>query len=56
MLWPAVFCNGADGEGGEEIDQEKFESAVGVGGIEQLVGVGVQETRIGWKFWTRPAV
>jgi mevalonate kinase len=55
VLWPAVFRNGADGEGGEEIDQEKFESAVGVGGIEQLVGVGVQETRTGWKFWTRPA-
>lgn len=56
MLWSAVFLNCADGEGGEEIDHEKFESAVGVRGIEQLVGVGVQETRTGWKFWTRPAV
>ena len=50
VLWPAVFRNGADGEGGEEIDQEKFENAIGVRGIEQLVGVGVHETRTGWKF------
>ena len=40
-------------EGGKEIDQEKFENAVGVQGIEQLVGVRVQENREGWKFWTR---
>jgi len=53
VLWPAVFQHGIDGEGGKEIDQEKFEKAVGVQGIEQLVGVGVQENREGWKFWTR---
>ncbi|KAE8441921.1 hypothetical protein EG329_004179 [Mollisiaceae sp. DMI_Dod_QoI] len=56
VLWPAVFRNGIDGEGGKEIDQEKFENAVGVQGIEQLVGVGVQENREGWKFWTRAVV
>jgi len=56
ILWPAVFRNGSDGEGGEEINQEKFENAVGVQGIEQLVGVGVQENREGWKFWTRAVV
>lgn len=39
VLWPAVCRNGADGEGGEDIDQVKFGGAVGVGGIEQLVGV-----------------
>ncbi|RDL39555.1 uncharacterized protein BP5553_03895 [Venustampulla echinocandica] len=56
VLWPAVFRNGTDAEGGEEIDQEKFENAVGVQGIEQLVGVEVQENRKGWKFWTRAVV
>lgn len=59
VLWPAVFRNGTDGEGGEEIDQEKFGNAVGVQGIEQLVGVEVQENlgnRKGWKFWTRAVV
>ncbi|KFY39962.1 hypothetical protein V494_03733 [Pseudogymnoascus sp. VKM F-4513 (FW-928)] len=54
VLWPAVF-RGADGEG-KEIDQEKFESAGGMEGIEELVGVGAQESRTGWKFWTRPKV
>lgn len=53
VLWPAVFRDGPDGENGEEIDQERFESAVGAQGIEQLVGVGVREDREGWKFWTR---
>ncbi|KAL2815603.1 ribosomal protein S5 domain 2-type protein [Aspergillus cavernicola] len=53
VLWPAVLRNGSDEEGGEEIDQQKFENAVGTGGIERLVGVGVQEKREGWKFWKR---
>ncbi|EFY84914.1 reverse transcriptase, putative [Metarhizium acridum CQMa 102] len=53
VLWPAVFRNNISGEGGEEIDQEIFENAVGVEGIEQLVGVGAREDREGWKFWTR---
>lgn len=39
VLWPAVFRNGVDGENGEYIDQGKFEGSIGVGGIEQLVGV-----------------
>lgn len=53
VLWPAVLRNGTDEEGGEEIDQFKFENAVGIEGIERLVGVGVQEKREGWKFWKR---
>ncbi|KKK23810.1 hypothetical protein ARAM_001525 [Aspergillus rambellii] len=55
VLWPAVLRNGSDEEGGEEIDQQKFENAVGTAGIERLVGVGVQEKREGWKFWKRAA-
>jgi mevalonate kinase len=56
VLYPAVLRNGTtDEEGGEEIDQQKFENAVGNDGIEQLVGVGggVNKTkkREGWKFW-----
>ncbi|KAJ6082531.1 hypothetical protein N7499_007405 [Penicillium canescens] len=51
VLWPAVFRT--EGEGSEEIDQEKFENAPGAKGIEELVGVGVHENREGWKFWTR---
>ena len=53
VLWPAVLKNGTDEEGGEEIDQQKFENAQGNAGIEQLVGVGVHEKREGWKFWRR---
>lgn len=53
VLLPAVFRNGTDGKAGEEIDQERFENADGVQGIDQLVGVGVQENREGWRFWTR---
>lgn len=53
VLWPAVLKNGSDEEGGEEIDQQKFENAVGNHGIEQLVGVGVPDVREGWKFWRR---
>ncbi|CAL00706.1 uncharacterized protein An04g02190 [Aspergillus niger] len=53
VLWPAVLHNGTDEEGGEEIDQQKFENADGPEGIERLVGVGVQERREGWKFWKR---
>lgn len=53
VLWPAVFRNATDGKAGEEIDQEMFENADGVQGIDQLVGVGVQENREGWQFWTR---
>ncbi|KAF1355848.1 mevalonate kinase [Lizonia empirigonia] len=56
VLWPAVFRNGTNKEGPEEIDQNLFENAVGVQGIEELVGVGVDEDRIGWKFWTRAKV
>ncbi|KAL4913459.1 ribosomal protein S5 domain 2-type protein [Aspergillus aurantiobrunneus] len=56
VLWPAVLRNGSDEEGGEEIDQQKFENAVGTEGIESLVGVGVQEKREGWKFWKRAVV
>ncbi|KAI9369919.1 ribosomal protein S5 domain 2-type protein [Aspergillus egyptiacus] len=53
VLWPAVLRNGTDEEGGEEIDQQKFEMADGTEGIERLVGVGVEERREGWKFWKR---
>lgn len=54
VLWPAVLRNGTDEEGGEEIDQLKFENAVGTEGIERLVGVGGgDERREGWKFWKR---
>lgn len=53
VLMPAVLRNGSDEEGGEEIDQQKFENAVGTEGIERLVGVGVHERREGWKFWKR---
>lgn len=51
VLWPAVLRNGSDEEGGEEIDQQKFENAEGTAGIERLVGVGQQGGREGWKFW-----
>jgi mevalonate kinase len=51
VLWPAVFRSGTDAKAGKEIDQEMFENADGVQGIDQLVGVGVQENREGWKFW-----
>jgi mevalonate kinase len=51
VLWPAVFRSGTDANAGKEIDQEMFENADGVQGIDQLVGVGVQENREGWKFW-----
>lgn len=42
-----------DGENDDEIDQNKFENAVGARGIEQLVGVRVRKTREGRRFWTR---
>ncbi|KAJ6180463.1 hypothetical protein N7519_010924 [Penicillium mononematosum] len=45
VLYPAVLRNGSDEEGGEEIDQQKFENAEGPEGIERLVGVGVEEKR-----------
>ncbi|KAJ5201825.1 uncharacterized protein N7498_006488 [Penicillium cinerascens] len=53
VLYPAVLRNGSDEEGGEEIDQQKFEEAEGAEGIERLVGVGFHERREGWKFWKR---
>jgi mevalonate kinase len=53
VLWPAVLHNGSEEEGGEEIDQQKFENAIDNDGIEQLVGVGVYEKRDSWKFWRR---
>ncbi|CAG8899948.1 unnamed protein product [Penicillium egyptiacum] len=52
VLLPAVFRSG-DGKAAEEIDQEKFENADGVQGINELVGVGARENREGWEFWTR---
>lgn len=55
VLWPAVLNNGTDEEGGEEIDQQKFENADGNDGIERLVGVGGPGKREGWKFWRRAA-
>ncbi|KAF1815678.1 mevalonate kinase [Eremomyces bilateralis CBS 781.70] len=64
VLWPAVLHNVNSitnrEEGGEEIDQEKFLTAVGTEGIEKLVGVsntfeeGHPRHRGGvggWKFW-----
>lgn len=54
VLWPAVLKNGTDEdeEGGMEIDLEKFLSAEGTEGVEQLVGVyGGGLEREGWKFW-----
>jgi mevalonate kinase len=51
VLYPAVLRNGTDEEGGEEIDQQKFEEAVGVEGIKRLVGVGE-----GWKYWQRATI
>jgi mevalonate kinase len=53
VLYPAVLRNGSDEEGGEEIDQQKFEEAEGAEGIERLVGVAFHERREGWKFWKR---
>lgn len=64
VLYPAVLRNGTtDNEGGEEIDQQKFENAVGPEGIERLVGVHAvrskggnathEKPREGWKFWKR---
>lgn len=53
VLYPAVLRNDSEEENGEEIDQQKFENAVGNDGIERLVGVGVEEKREGWKFWKR---
>ena len=50
VLWPAVLHNGSEEEGGEEIDQQKFENAIDNDGIEQLVGVDVYEKRDSWKF------
>ncbi|QKX56668.1 uncharacterized protein TRUGW13939_03774 [Talaromyces rugulosus] len=56
VLWPAVFRNDSNGKVDEVvIDQEMFENADGAEGINRLVGVGVQENRQGWKFWTRDA-
>jgi mevalonate kinase len=53
VLWPAVLHNGSEEEGGEEIDQQKFENAIDNKGIEELVGVGVYDRRDSWKFWRR---
>ena len=53
VLWPAVLKTGSDedDEGGVEIDQEKFLNADGNDGVEELVGVGKDGEREGWKFW-----
>ena len=55
VLWPAVLGKGTGEEGGEEIDQHKFENADGPDGIERLAGVGAgfDEKREGWRFWKR---
>ncbi|GAB1192711.1 hypothetical protein APSETT444_001906 [Aspergillus pseudonomiae] len=45
VLWPAVFRNGIDGKPGEAIDQEMFEKAEGVEGINQLVGAEIEEVK-----------
>jgi mevalonate kinase len=52
VLYPAVL------QDDEEIDQQKFEDAVGNEGIVRLVGVqdgtnNAHERRRGWKFWKR---
>jgi len=41
VLWPAMFQNSTDGMG-EDINQEMFENADDVQGIDELVEVGVQ--------------
>ncbi|MCJ1288127.1 hypothetical protein MMC26_007482 [Xylographa opegraphella] len=51
VLWPAVFKNGTEKEGGEEINQDKFLNAEGREGVERLVGVSGHQNREGWKFW-----
>uniref|UniRef100_A0A0B7K4C4 GHMP kinase C-terminal domain-containing protein n=1 Tax=Bionectria ochroleuca TaxID=29856 RepID=A0A0B7K4C4_BIOOC len=56
VLWPAVFRNEDDDTAAEEVDREMFEKAEGPQGIDRLVGVGAQENRKGWKFWTRMAI
>ena len=56
VLWPAVFQNSINRQGGKEIDQEIFENAAGDQGIEQLVGVGELENQGAWKFWSRAVV
>lgn len=53
VLYPAVLHNDSEEANGEEIDQQKFENAVGNDGIERLVGVGVEQKRESWKFWNR---
>ncbi|KAJ5190030.1 hypothetical protein N7491_007929 [Penicillium cf. griseofulvum] len=55
VLYPAVL------QDGEEIDQQKFEDAVGNEGIVRLVGVqagtnNAHERRGGWKFWKRARI
>ncbi|TDZ49763.1 Mevalonate kinase [Colletotrichum trifolii] len=49
-----VFGNGTEEEQDiEQIDEEKFANAVDARAIEQLVGLGGQETRVGWMFWSQ---
>jgi mevalonate kinase len=52
ILYPAVLHNGSEEKGGDEIDQQKFLNAESEEGIERLVGVGVNERRPEWKFWS----
>ncbi|KAF7509661.1 hypothetical protein GJ744_007532 [Endocarpon pusillum] len=51
VLYPSVLYNGTDEQGGEEIDQQKFLRAEGADELERLVGVGLREKRVQWKFW-----
>ena len=52
VLWPALFRDEGEEEGGVEIDQQLFLEAEGQAGVERLVGLGGgREKREGWKFW-----
>lgn len=51
VLWPAVFRNHNGEVTGEDIDEDKFLQAKGREGVENLVGVGKNDSRQGWKFW-----
>ena len=51
ILYPAVLQNGSGEKGGEEIDHQKFLDAKDEEHLENLVGVGIHEKRMEWKFW-----
>lgn len=54
VLWPAVLHTESKDDTGGDIDQEAFLSASGREDVEKLVGVGVgaDEKREGWRFWS----